>query len=42
MASTRAFISSSRYGWQVWQERFTSSSGLRTQCSETFIAPSRL
>ncbi len=42
MPSTRAFSSSSEYGWQVAQERLAESSGLFTQCSDTFIAPSRL
>ena len=42
MASTRALSSSSVLGWQVAQERLGESSGLRTQCSEIFWAPSRL
>ncbi len=41
IAATRAWISASGYGWQTWQARLTFSSGLRTQWSETFIAPSR-
>ena len=28
--------------WQVWQARLTFSSGLRTQWSETLVAPSRM
>ena len=42
MVMTRAFSSSSLYGWQGAQERLAARSGLRTQCSETFMAPSRL
>jgi hypothetical protein len=42
MAVTRAFSSSSPYGWQLAQARFGERSGLRTQCSDTFCAPSRL
>ena len=42
MTSTRAFISSSEKWWHVWQARFTLSSGLRTQWSEIFVAPSRM
>ena len=42
ITSTRALISSSEKLWQVWQARFTLSSGLRTQWSVTFDAPSRM
>ena len=31
-----------RHAWHVWQAQFTFSSGLRTQWSDTFDAPSRM
>jgi len=41
IAATRASSSASGKLWHVWHDRLTISSGLRTQWSDTFIAPSR-